>query len=308
LDATNPLRKVNLYGHDLICTDSSSSNQPSTLNHQLSYYSYDGLGSVRGITDENGDLQETYDYDSYGILIGLAKRNPSTGELESAGPTNPAIKPRSEFLYTGEQWDADLGMYFLRARYLNTNTGRFHTPDTYEGRKSEPLSQHKYLYVHANPISGIDPSGHMFLTELSVVEGELIRDKTSDSERVSSEAVPVKNGLKEIINKSGRFTYRSAKKVRDMLPNKELYETHHIIEKRLLDKIPELANLLTESELPAVILEKAEHQVITNAWRAAFPYGIEGAVESSQVIAEAAKIYANYPVLFQSVETILSAL
>ncbi|MEO5916835.1 MAG: Ig-like domain-containing protein, partial [Luteolibacter sp.] len=30
LDATNPLRKVNLYGHDLICTDSSSSNQPST--------------------------------------------------------------------------------------------------------------------------------------------------------------------------------------------------------------------------------------------------------------------------------------
>lgn len=31
--------------------------------------------------------------------------------------------------------------------------------DTYRGLNSDPISLHKYLYVHANPINGIDPSG-----------------------------------------------------------------------------------------------------------------------------------------------------
>ncbi|MEO7100839.1 MAG: tandem-95 repeat protein [Luteolibacter sp.] len=159
------LKKVHLYGHDLI---SSSVSQPSTPNPQLLFYSYDGLGSVRGITDENGELLETYDYDAYGTLIGLSKRNATTGELESSNLTNPANTPTSEFLYTGEQWDADLGMYFLRARYLNTNTGRFHTQDTYEGQNGEPLSLHKYLYANGNPVLFLDPSGNESLQSLTL--------------------------------------------------------------------------------------------------------------------------------------------
>jgi len=33
--------------------------------------------------------------------------------------------------------------------------------DTYEGRTGEPLTLHKYLYAHSNPISNIDPSGNV---------------------------------------------------------------------------------------------------------------------------------------------------
>ncbi|MDP0499534.1 MAG: RHS repeat-associated core domain-containing protein [Verrucomicrobiota bacterium JB022] len=73
------------------------------------------------------------------------------------------------YLYTGEQWDADLGMYFLRARYLNPDTGRFHTLDTYEGSRSDPQTLHKYLYAHANPVMGVDPSGMFTLAERIVV-------------------------------------------------------------------------------------------------------------------------------------------
>ena len=51
---------------------------------------------------------------------------------------------------------------FFRAPYLNPTIGRFWTMDTYEGNQSDPLSLHKYLYCHANPINGTDPSGHEF--------------------------------------------------------------------------------------------------------------------------------------------------
>ena len=153
------LKKVHLYGHDLISSRTRNASVPPTSSSPI-YYSYDGLGSVRSITDESGDLQETYDYDAYGTLIGLNKRNPTTGLLESADLTNPTNKPTSEFLYTGEQWDADLGMYFLRVRYLNTNTGRFHSQDSYEGRNGEPITLHKYLYANGNPACYVDPSGN----------------------------------------------------------------------------------------------------------------------------------------------------
>ena len=49
-----------------------------------------------------------------------------------------------------------------RARYLNPNTGRFWSMDSFEGNNEDPLSLHKYLYCHGNPVNGFDPSGHEF--------------------------------------------------------------------------------------------------------------------------------------------------
>ena len=75
-------------------------------------------------------------------------------------------------------------MVFLRARYLNTDTGRFHTQDTYEGNKNEPLSLHKYLYANGNPVMMTDPSGNMAL-ELALVGGLLsdLGTRTLDTKR-----------------------------------------------------------------------------------------------------------------------------
>jgi RHS repeat-associated protein len=44
--------------------------------------------------------------------------------------------------------------------YLNPNTGRFWSMDSFEGSSSDPHSLHKYLYVHCDPVDGSDPSGH----------------------------------------------------------------------------------------------------------------------------------------------------
>jgi RHS repeat-associated protein len=191
--AGSQLKKVNLYGHDLISTESRSVGVSPTSSI---YYSYDGLGSVRSISNSTGQLTETYDYDAYGTLIGLAKRNPVSGQLESADLTSPINKPISEFLFTGEQYDSDLNMYFLRARYLNTNTGRFHSQDSYEGRNGEPLTLHKYLYANGNPALFTDPSGKMSLGEVTTVIGNLVRSTiTSIGAFSSSSAIAISGAI-----------------------------------------------------------------------------------------------------------------
>ncbi len=106
------------------------------------YYGYDGHGNVRFLMDATGAVTDTYTYDAFGVLLGR------TGNTAN------------NYLYCGEQYDFDLGTYHLRARYMNPNTGRFWTMDTYEGQNEDPLSLHKYLYGWDNPVNVTDPSGH----------------------------------------------------------------------------------------------------------------------------------------------------
>jgi RHS repeat-associated protein len=65
----------------------------------------------------------------------------------------------NNYLFAGEQFDPDLGLYYNRARYLNTSTGRFWSMDAYEGVANDPASLHKYLYASADPVDFTDPSG-----------------------------------------------------------------------------------------------------------------------------------------------------
>jgi RHS repeat-associated protein len=64
-------------------------------------------------------------------------------------------------LYSGEQFDSKIGQQYLRARYYDPVTGRFNRLDPFFGNLNDPQSLHKYLYIHADPINGIDPSGEV---------------------------------------------------------------------------------------------------------------------------------------------------
>lgn len=73
------------------------------------------------------------------------------------------------------------------ARWLNPNTGRFQTRDTYEGNSEDPSSLHKYLYGADNPVNIVDPSGE--LAEDIVITLEINEDLESrDLQRVNSQA------------------------------------------------------------------------------------------------------------------------
>jgi RHS repeat-associated protein len=111
-----------------------------------SFYGYDGHGSVRQLTNSAGVVTDSYDYDAFGNLIN------STGST----PNN--------YLFAGEAYDPALGLYYNRARYLNTTTGRFWSMDSYEGDSQQPLSLHKYLYGDGDPVDNVDHCGYCLLS------------------------------------------------------------------------------------------------------------------------------------------------
>jgi RHS repeat-associated protein len=78
------------------------------------------------------------------------------------------VRPRC----SGEQYDSDLGLYYLRARYYNPATGRFLSRDPNDpqlfdadGTPADPKSLHKYLYAGGDPVDGLDPSGRAVLIQ-----------------------------------------------------------------------------------------------------------------------------------------------
>jgi RHS repeat-associated protein len=118
-----------------------SQNQIVSSTWTPSFYGYDGGGSVRQLTNAVGAVTDTYNYDAFGNL------------LNSTGTT-----PNS-YLYRGEQYDPDLGLYYLRARYYNPATGRFLSRDPENGKPVDPKTLRKYLYAGGDPVNAADPTG-----------------------------------------------------------------------------------------------------------------------------------------------------
>ena len=121
-----------------------------------SFYVYDGAGSVRQLTDINGTPTDEYEYDAYG----------NSFTKQGTTPNN--------YLYRGEQFDSDLGLYYLRARYYNPATGRFLSRDPQAGYPILPMSLQKYLYASANPVNRIDPRGLEDLVDVALRTGKSI--------------------------------------------------------------------------------------------------------------------------------------
>ena len=71
--------------------------------------------------------------------------------------------PPSPSYYRAEQYDSDLGLYYLRARYYNPVTGRFMSRDPEDGKATDPKSLHKYLYADGDPANASDPRGYAAL-------------------------------------------------------------------------------------------------------------------------------------------------
>ena len=67
--------------------------------------------------------------------------------------------------------------------YLNPNTGRFWSMDSYNGNNQDPQSLHKYLYGADNPVNLVDPSGNK--TVIVVTDAE---NKGSGDQKVADKA------------------------------------------------------------------------------------------------------------------------
>ncbi|OZG70938.1 hypothetical protein BTA51_22790 [Hahella sp. CCB-MM4] len=192
-EITNGTKQVSyVYGDDLLS---------QARNGNQSYYVYDGLGSVRSLTDTTGAETDTYQYDAFGILLA------STGTTEN------------DYRYTGEQYDAGLDQYYLRARYYDQGVGRFTQMDTWMGVNSDPVTLHKYMYANSDPVMYTDPTGNFSIGSLMSGIGNMARLAGSAIARtpslLSRAATSTGNfgrGALRLLSKSKSYLKRLAKK------------------------------------------------------------------------------------------------
>jgi len=108
----------------------------------LSYLLGDHLGSSSVTTNASGVKTASALYKAFG------ETRFSSGALGT------------DYKFTGQREQAELGLYFYGARWYDGSLGRFTSPDT-----MIPLSQgtqafDRYAYVNNNPVRYNDPSGH----------------------------------------------------------------------------------------------------------------------------------------------------
>ena len=106
------------------------------------YYLSNGHGDIVQMVDKTGAVVNSYTYDEWGNI---------SQQKETVA---------NSFKYAGQMYDAETGLYYLKARYYDPTQGRFLNEDFYEGQITNPLSLNIYTYVKNNPLLYIDPTGH----------------------------------------------------------------------------------------------------------------------------------------------------
>ena len=101
------------------------------------YYHHDGHGNVTAVTDENGAVLKSYEYDAFGVELN-----------EDAGDANP-------FRYCGAYYDKETGLYYLVNRYYDPTLGRFTQRDPAKD------GSNWYIYCYNDPINLLDIRGLM---------------------------------------------------------------------------------------------------------------------------------------------------
>ena len=138
---------IRLGGGPLIASENASATICTTC-----YFSYDHLGSVRLVTDQNGNVVARHDYLPFGeeISAGIDGRSSQFGQTADVAQK-----------FTGQIRDSESGVDYFNARYLTPVLGRFDSPDPMNVGANFLNSQswNGYGYVLGNPLNAVDPSG-----------------------------------------------------------------------------------------------------------------------------------------------------
>ena len=258
------------------------------------YHVNDYLCSVRVVTDASGEVLERNDYSGFGKRL-----ESSTGSLN-----------RYRFSGKEEQSQTVLGWQDFGARMYDPDLARWTTPD--------PLADQypgisPYAYCADDPVNFVDPEGEALdvlwdLASIGLgvkslmdnVKSGNVRGAIGDGAGIAVDAVAAmipfvpggvdtyKNLRKQVLSKYGK--------------NSGL-EVHHLIEQRFAEKLG-----VSASDMPSIVLTKAEHKKFTDAWRKEIGYNGSSSefitlnVDQDKILDSARKIYADYPEILKVIE------
>jgi len=140
LDGSGSIKKTYIYANSQIIAQYDGSH---TANRY--FYLHDRLGSVREIINSSGAVVNYYTYQPFGEAL-----------ESSESVANP-------FKFTGQYFDSEIGLYYLRNRQYHPKIYRFTSRDLVAGDFQNPLSLHKYLYCGNEPANRIDPWGQSYV-------------------------------------------------------------------------------------------------------------------------------------------------
>ncbi len=119
-------------------------------NPKMNYHFIrDHLGSTRMVLSKANKLLQRYDYGVNGVIVKANRPKPNS--------------PDFNYLYTGQEFDKELGLYNYRARWYKPEWQRFLSIDPVRTLVSP------YIYVDNNPVNAVDPTGAIsFLPVLGI--------------------------------------------------------------------------------------------------------------------------------------------
>jgi RHS repeat-associated protein len=151
-------------------------------NGEPLYYLTDSMGSVIGLVDGAGNIQSRIVYDGFGNVL-------SGDDGSSQG---------GDFRFQGQWLEGESGLYYMRARDYDSQTGLFLSRDAVDVQQQGVEAFNPYQFAYNNPLVFSDPSGLFTLIEVNaslstkdILEGfknraynealDLVKQKTSES-------------------------------------------------------------------------------------------------------------------------------
>jgi RHS repeat-associated protein len=114
------------------------------------YYLTDAIGSVIGLVDDQGNILSRIIYDGFGNI-----------ESGDDGSTTGG-----DFRFQGQWLESESGLYYMRARNYDAETGLFLSRDPVDMQEQGVEAFNSYQFAFNNPFVYTDPTGLFTITEL----------------------------------------------------------------------------------------------------------------------------------------------
>lgn len=147
----------------------------------LRYLHRDHLGSLSAITDEDGQVEERFSFDSWGERRDIDWRD--SDEVEELAS---AVTTRG---FTDQEQIDSLGLVHMNGRVYDPMIGRFISADPFVQFPNNLQSYNRYSYVLNNPLSLTDPSGYFSLGKALGSAAKAIRRVVKSAARQIGSAV-----------------------------------------------------------------------------------------------------------------------